>query len=165
MIVDNYPESYSNNPDNGLPIPSWYGDMTDNELINMLTVLERLNQVNDVRPYIQKFVINDKISPYTLFKLIGEPRQASPFENIIDSFNEFKKEAAAFFGFSREDNSTAEDSKENSTNEETDENFDRNSDNFQRVKLKLPQSSSNYMKQFLPDPIPSCESGGRVRYK
>jgi hypothetical protein len=127
----------------------------------MMTVLERLNQVNDVRPYIKTFVINDKISMYTLFKIIGEPKQASPLDDILDSFKEFKKEAAAFFGFSS-NQSTNEDSKDSSSNEENEENVDRNSDNIDRVRLKLPTSSSNYMKTTLPDSIPLGEPPAKV---
>lgn len=61
IIIDNFPESYSRNPENGLPIESWYSNMRDTELENMKTVLERLNTVHDVRQYIRKFVIKDKI--------------------------------------------------------------------------------------------------------
>lgn len=94
IIIDNYPESYSNNPYNGIPITSWYDDPFDKELHKMVTgtsnlfhlvlVLDRLNQVDDVRDFIKKFVINDKVSMYQLYKNIGEPKRETLFESLIN---------------------------------------------------------------------------------
>lgn len=158
IIVDNLPESYLNHPYNGLPIESWYGNPFDKDLNKVMVALERLATVDDVRPYISKFVINDKISMYTLLKIIGEPRRVSPLDGILDSFKEFKKEAAAFFGFNGNE-STNEDSKE-----ENDENTDSNTDRPQSGKLKLPTSSGNYRKSTLPDTDPFDEYTQQVRF-
>ena len=98
IIVDNFPESYLLQPNNGLPILSWYDDQFDKELQKMMIVLERLNQVDDVTQHIPMFVSKNKLSMYNLYKVIGEPRR----ESIIDSLvNLWKKETAIFFGINK----------------------------------------------------------------
>ena len=62
IIVDNSPISYALNPDNGLPILSWYEDKSDRELYNITPILEFLSYVPDVREQIRKIVINNEIS-------------------------------------------------------------------------------------------------------
>lgn len=53
--------SYSHQPDNGLPILSWYDDKKDVELHKLYTLLTLLAKVKDVRPYISKIVQKDRI--------------------------------------------------------------------------------------------------------
>ena len=48
IIVDNSPISYALNPDNGIPILSWFDDKNDRELYNIMPILEFLSYVNDV---------------------------------------------------------------------------------------------------------------------
>ena len=62
IIVDNSPMSYALNPDNGLPITSWFDDKSDRELYNITPILEFLSYVPDVREYIGKMVVNNEIS-------------------------------------------------------------------------------------------------------
>ena len=62
IIVDNSPVSYALNPDNGLPITSWFDDKSDRELYNITPILEFLSYVPDVREYIGKMVVNNEIS-------------------------------------------------------------------------------------------------------
>ncbi|KAI4373119.1 hypothetical protein MLD38_011279 [Melastoma candidum] len=55
-IVDNTPQVYRWQVNNGIPIKSWYDDPLDSELMNLLPFLETLVDVDDVRPIIaQKF--------------------------------------------------------------------------------------------------------------
>lgn len=61
IIVDNLPHSYRLQPENGIPISSWYDDQSDTELDTLASLLERLASVEDVRPYIQKIVRNEKV--------------------------------------------------------------------------------------------------------
>ena len=68
IIVDNSPISYALNPDNGLPILSWFDDMKDRELFNFIPILEFLSEVYDVRDYIRKFVVNGEINFEKTFK-------------------------------------------------------------------------------------------------
>ena len=62
IIVDNSPLSYYFNPENGIPISSWFDDKNDKELYNISVILEFLSFVPDVRNFIQKFVVNNQIS-------------------------------------------------------------------------------------------------------
>ena len=62
VIVDNSPISYALNPDNGLPILSWFDDKSDRELYNITPILEFLSYVPDVREHIRKIVVNNEIS-------------------------------------------------------------------------------------------------------
>ena len=62
IIVDNSPMSYALNPENGLPIITWFDDKEDRELYNISSILEFLSFVPDVRNYINQFVVNDEIN-------------------------------------------------------------------------------------------------------
>ena len=61
IIIDNSPTSYLFQPENSLPSISWYDDMTDKELNDMVPILEKLAIVKDVRPYLTKIVTDNKI--------------------------------------------------------------------------------------------------------
>ena len=56
IIIDNNPISYILNQDNGIPILTWYEDLEDKELINLIPLLKYLSIVDDVRPVINKIV-------------------------------------------------------------------------------------------------------------
>ena len=56
IIIDNNPVSYAVNEDNGIPILTWYDDLTDNELMKLLPLLKYLAEVDDVRPVINQIV-------------------------------------------------------------------------------------------------------------
>ena len=61
IIVDNLAHSYKLQPENGIPISSWYEDQSDQELDQLSSLLEQLATVEDVWPYIQKIVKNEKV--------------------------------------------------------------------------------------------------------
>jgi len=75
VIVDNSPMSYALNPENGLPIITWFEDKEDRELYNISSILEFLSFVPDVRNYINQFVVNDEISYNNVI-------------NVFDRYNE-----------------------------------------------------------------------------
>ncbi|KAK5895121.1 carboxy-terminal domain RNA polymerase II polypeptide A small phosphatase 2 isoform X2 [Pseudochaenichthys georgianus] len=48
LILDNSPASYIFHPNNAVPVVSWFDDMDDAELLNLLPVFEELSQAEDV---------------------------------------------------------------------------------------------------------------------
>ncbi|KAG6930221.1 CTD small phosphatase 1 [Chelydra serpentina] len=48
IIVDNSPASYIFHPDNAVPVASWFDNMADTELLDLLPFFERLSKVDDV---------------------------------------------------------------------------------------------------------------------
>ncbi|KAJ3591872.1 hypothetical protein NHX12_007003 [Muraenolepis orangiensis] len=48
IIIDNSPASYAFHPDNAVPVASWFDDMCDTELLDLLPFFERLSRVDDV---------------------------------------------------------------------------------------------------------------------
>jgi hypothetical protein len=58
ILIDNSPTSYSLQPDNALPIPTWINDPNDSELAKLIPVLEILATLSDVRPHIRKICHN-----------------------------------------------------------------------------------------------------------
>ena len=62
IIVDNSHVSYMLQPECGIPILSWYEDMSDKALYDLIPVLTELSKVNDVREAIPRFIENNLIN-------------------------------------------------------------------------------------------------------
>lgn len=54
LIIDNSPTAYLFQPDNALPIVSWYEDKEDRCLYEYIPFLIKLSQVDDVRPILKQ---------------------------------------------------------------------------------------------------------------
>jgi len=48
VIVDNSPASYIFHPDNAVPVASWFDDMNDNELMDLIPFFEKLSKMDNV---------------------------------------------------------------------------------------------------------------------
>ncbi|PNI73946.1 CTDSPL isoform 8, partial [Pan troglodytes] len=48
IIVDNSPASYIFHPENAVPVQSWFDDMTDTELLDLIPFFEGLSREDDV---------------------------------------------------------------------------------------------------------------------
>lgn len=97
-MIDNSPQAYAWQPQNGIPIISWYDDLRDKELNKLVSVLERLAQVDDVREYIPKILNRNSVNYYEALRVLKAPRESSPLDNFLSSWSNIKKNAKAFFG-------------------------------------------------------------------
>jgi TFIIF-interacting CTD phosphatase-like protein len=61
FIIDNSPLSFAFQPENGMPILSWYDDRTDTKLIELIPVLKLLSEVPDVRPVLTSCCSSDNV--------------------------------------------------------------------------------------------------------
>lgn len=62
VLVDDSNTSFMLQPDNGIPISAFYGDPRDRGLVEVLPLLRRLCEADDVRPELRaKFGVQAKL--------------------------------------------------------------------------------------------------------
>ena len=90
LIIDNSPTAYLFQPDNALPISSWYEDKADRCLYDYIPFLTALSKVEDVRPILKSMnsvsMENDVNLEYGL-QIINNMQQSdnSPDKNWEES--------------------------------------------------------------------------------
>lgn len=63
VIVDNSPQAFACQVDNGIPITSWFDDPNDSELPKLMKFLKSLAESDDVRPAIRhRFMVQDLVN-------------------------------------------------------------------------------------------------------
>ena len=60
LIIDNSPNCYMLQPENAVPIKSWFDDPSDTQLLDLIPFLEQLAYKADVRPILKECVYNLK---------------------------------------------------------------------------------------------------------
>uniref|UniRef100_A0A183IFK4 protein-serine/threonine phosphatase n=1 Tax=Soboliphyme baturini TaxID=241478 RepID=A0A183IFK4_9BILA len=66
IIVDNSPASYAFHPDNAIPVQSWFDDMNDTELLDLLPFLQKLATVDNIYTVLRN---SNSPSPPLLFRI------------------------------------------------------------------------------------------------
>lgn len=77
VIVDNSPLSSLFQPENAVPVTSWYEDKNDRELFHVMPVLERLAGVVDVRTVIPAIKEEDKLMIERAREVLGIPEPSA----------------------------------------------------------------------------------------
>lgn len=95
IIVDDSPFAYCQNPDNAIPVKSWFSGKHDSELLDLIPILDALIDVGDVRLVIQKIlnkINNDYGLGFTQFQnapsLPNAGKQSKIHHRIIGNYIE-----------------------------------------------------------------------------
>jgi len=79
IIIDNSPHSYAFNPKNAIPCESWFDDRNDSELLDLLTILQRVSDssVTDVIAELETLQVSAHVQPQFV------PSMNLPIENDV----------------------------------------------------------------------------------
>jgi len=82
LIIDNLPENFKLQPNNGLPIKTWIDDILDTQLFDLMRILEDIikYKVEDIRSVIKK--INENYQQYKT-KNENNPYSESDISTLI----------------------------------------------------------------------------------
>jgi len=79
VIIDNSPQAFAFQLDNGIPILSWFESKHDRELFKVIPLLEQLIDSTDVRPLLrERFQLHRRVEAYAELS----------YNDIIDSFEQ-----------------------------------------------------------------------------
>ena len=84
IIIDNSPSAYMFQPECALPILSWFDDMNDNCLYDLIPLLEALAQVDDVRLFIRRFVYDNQIDFPRAMDILNKKKKKLQFGDDDD---------------------------------------------------------------------------------
>jgi hypothetical protein len=90
ILLDNSPNSYYYQPENGLPISNWYDDTADRELFNYYEILEALAFVSDVRDHLPKLKYDEQYdysqATHVINKIYSSAKPKPTQKSILTSF-------------------------------------------------------------------------------
>lgn len=97
VIIDNCPLSYALQPNNAIPITTWLGDRSDNQLKELIPVLSALAKVPDVRESLKKIVRYNRVEKNYALRILKEEVDtlASAVDNSRTSKEKSKLEQTA----------------------------------------------------------------------
>jgi RNA polymerase II subunit A small phosphatase-like protein len=75
ILLDNSPNSYAFQPENAVPILSWYDDFSDVELVDIIPFFKKLSTIDDVRPILRRATMNNQIDYDYAISLIEHHKQ------------------------------------------------------------------------------------------
>ena len=136
IILDNNPTAYSLNHYNGFPIKSWFDDKNDDELLKICPILEFLSYVPDVREYIKKIVVQNKVQ-FDLVKQIIVNYKNNLKKNIIPP------ECKKIYDLFKDDNN----------NNLYNNNFDKIIPKSKSTKITIIKPSLSYVNKYFNNKI------------
>ena len=83
IIVDNSPIAYLFQPQNAVPILSWYDDMSDIELLRIVPFLEKMAYIDDVRKYLPK-INKENLVDYDQVELFLKKQKRDHSQRVED---------------------------------------------------------------------------------
>ncbi|KPM06469.1 Meteorin-like protein [Sarcoptes scabiei] len=82
VIVDNSPASYSFHPNNAVPVASWFQDMNDTELNDLIPFFERLSKVDNVYKVLKNAQLQTNSN--NLAPLLNKNSSDSTINQVVD---------------------------------------------------------------------------------
>ncbi len=86
-MIQNNNYSYYLDKENGLPIKTFKEDKSDREFYKIVSILEKLAYVNDVRDYIKLFVYNNQINYERATEIFSSLKPMKENSRYIDNKN------------------------------------------------------------------------------
>ena len=77
LILDNNPNSYAVNIENGMPIKTWIDDLKDRELYNYIPILEYLSNVRNIQEVLPRMITNNEIDYTKTYSIMKTEIQGS----------------------------------------------------------------------------------------
>ena len=146
VIIDNNPASYALNQDNGLPILTWYEDLNDKELINLIPLLKYLSTVEDIRPIIK--IIVDKQKNIINFDIVEDLIKNKINEN--DNYKSFIYESNDNYKYININNQY-DNNKNNTINLDRTNNYDYKNNNNKIRDINESNNENKYRNYLVND--------------